>query len=134
MQLVVRHRRHSQLPLSLPVGCEQLKDTAVEAVEAQKIQERFKEIPPQEREILRKLGFRLQESLLAAQQEFFPPTPQTCPSLTRQAEAAVTTPLEVASQSALLDPSVPQRQPPAAESAQRPCRARGAVVPSVVSS
>lgn len=70
---VVRHRRHSGLPLKVPVAGEQ-GDT--DSSQLQQLEERFKDASPHEREILRKLGFMIQQELKKRRKEgVLPPLP-----------------------------------------------------------
>ena len=84
---VVRHRRNSGLPLQIPGGQtghmfssnrhERVDHTplpegegfsrgghAISPAELRRIQEKFRHISPQEREILRKLGFKMEQALM----------------------------------------------------------------------
>jgi hypothetical protein len=75
-RIVVHHRRLSRLPITIPVPQKALDLEATPRdiqtnmprpedpeVELKKLQERFAGTTPQEREILRKLGFRIEQLL-----------------------------------------------------------------------
>ena len=75
--LRVEHRRHSRLPLRVPVrrpGADR-QEADRPGAELSRIQEKFKDATPQEREILRKLGFRFQQRIREALQALTPEPP-----------------------------------------------------------
>lgn len=70
---VVRHRRHSGLPLTIPVAAGQ---GGSDSSYLKQQEERFKAASPHEREILRKLGFTIQQGLKQARKDgVLPPLP-----------------------------------------------------------